>query len=93
MISPPNIASSSTTVFVSFADNVNSKNNESKTETDSENIDKGKSILGALLKVEKKDTRNPKTKKKTTKSLNKKRHISVIIAELQGILVQIAISG
>ena len=37
----PNIASSSTTVFVSPADNVNSKNDETKTEIASENLDKG----------------------------------------------------
>ena len=42
--SSPNIASSSTTVFVSPANNVNSKNNECKTDIASENIDKGKSI-------------------------------------------------
>ena len=39
-----NIAFSSTTVFVSLANNVNSKNNECKTDIASENIDKGKSI-------------------------------------------------
>ena len=37
----PNIASSSTTVFVSLADNVNSKNDETKTEIASKNLDKG----------------------------------------------------
>ena len=37
----PNIASSSTTVFVSPADNVNSKNDETKTEIASKNLDKG----------------------------------------------------
>jgi len=42
--SSPNIALSSTTVFVSPADNVNSKNNEFKTEIASEKLDKGKSI-------------------------------------------------
>ena len=36
----PNIATSSTIVFVSFADNVNSKNDEVKTEIASKNIDK-----------------------------------------------------
>ena len=40
--SSPNIASSSTTMFVSPTDNVNSKNNEFKTEIANENIDKGK---------------------------------------------------
>ena len=58
----PNIASSSTTMLVSPADNVISKNDEIKTEIASENLDKGKSILGALLKVKKKETRNPRTK-------------------------------
>ena len=47
----PNIASSSTTVFVSLADNVNSKNDEAKTKIASENLDKDKSILGEPLKV------------------------------------------
>ena len=40
-------------MFVSPVDNVNSKNNEFKTEIASENLDKGKSILGAPPKVEK----------------------------------------
>ena len=61
--SSPNIALSSTTVFVSPVDNVNSKNDDFKTEIASEKIDKGKSILRALPKVEKKETRNPRTKK------------------------------
>ena len=65
--SSPNIASFSTTVFVSLADNVNSKNNESKTEIASENLNKGKSILGAPPKVEKKETRNPRNKKDKNK--------------------------
>ena len=65
--SSPNIASSSTSTFVSPADNVNSENNESKTKTASKNIDKGKSILGAPPKVENKETRNPRTKKENNK--------------------------
>ena len=74
--SSPNIASSSTIVFVSPTDNVNSENNEFKTKIASENIDKGKSILGAPSKVEKKETRNPKTKKvNNKKSQPKKPHI------------------
>ena len=47
MISPPNIASSSTTMFVSLANKVDSKNNDVKTVLASENIDTGKSILEA----------------------------------------------
>ena len=42
-----NIAYSSTTVFVSLANNVNSENNDCKTDIASENVDKGNSILGA----------------------------------------------
>ena len=42
--SSSNIASSSTTVFVSPTNNVESKNNDVKTVLASENIDKGKSI-------------------------------------------------
>ena len=61
--SSPNITSSSTTVFVSPATNVDSKNNDVKTNLASENINKGKSILGAPPKLEKKETKNPRTKK------------------------------
>ena len=45
--SSPSIASSGAIMFVSPADNVNSKNDEAKTEITSENLDNGKSILGA----------------------------------------------
>ena len=70
-----NIASPSTTVFVSHVDNVNYENNEFKIETASENLDKGKSILGAPSKVEKKKIRNPRTKKVNNKrSQPKKPH-------------------
>ena len=61
--SSPNIASSSTTVFVPPANNVDSENNDVKTILASENIDKGKSILGTSPKLEKKETKNPRTKK------------------------------
>ena len=73
--SSPNIASSSTNVFVSPVNNVNSKNNDFKTILASENIDKGKSILGAPLKFDKKETRNPRTKKgNSQKYKQKKQH-------------------
>ena len=62
-LSSSNIASTSTTVFVSPANNVKIENNEIKTELASENIDKGKSILGAPPELEKKDVKNPMTKK------------------------------
>jgi len=63
----PNIASSSNTVFVSLANNDNYENNECKTNRASENVDTGKSILGAPPKLEKKETRNPRTKKVNNK--------------------------
>ena len=75
-LSSPNITSSSTTMFVSPVNNVNSENNECKTKIASENIDKSKSILGAPPKVEKKKTRNPRTKKvNNKKSQPKKPHL------------------
>ena len=45
--SSPSIASTSTTVFVPLANNVEIENTNVKTDLVSENIDKGKSILGA----------------------------------------------
>ena len=48
--SSSNIAFTSTTVFVSPTNNVESENNNVKIVLASENIDKGKSILGALPK-------------------------------------------
>ena len=48
-LSSSNIASTSTTVFVPPSNNV-IENNDVKTDTTSENIDKGKSILEAPLK-------------------------------------------
>ena len=74
--SSPNIASSSTTMFVSPSNNVNFENNECKTDITSKNVDKGKSILGAPPKLEKKETRNPRTKKvNNKKSQPKKPHL------------------
>ena len=62
-LSSSNTTSSSTIVFVPPANNVKIKNNEIKTKLASENIDKGKSILGAPPKLEKKDVKNPRAKK------------------------------
>ena len=45
-----NIASTSTTVFVPSSNNVEIENNNVKTDLASENLDKGKSILGEPLK-------------------------------------------
>ena len=47
-----------------------------KTVLASENIDKGKSILGAPPKLDKKETKNPRAKKgNTQKSKQKKQHL------------------
>ena len=46
-ISSLNVASSSTTIFVFLANNVESENADVKIVLGSENIDKSKSILGA----------------------------------------------
>ena len=71
-----NIAFFGTTVFVSLGNNVNSENNECKTEIVGENIDKGKYILGAPPKVEKKEIGNSNTKKvNNKKSQPKKLHL------------------
>ena len=59
----PSIASISTTVFVPPANNIQTKNNVVKNELASENIDKGKSILRAPLKLDKKVIKNFKAKK------------------------------
>ena len=48
--SSSNITSTSTTVFVPPSNNVEIENNDVKTDLASENLDKGKSILGAPLK-------------------------------------------
>ena len=69
-LSSLDIASISTTVFVSPTNNVNFENNEFKTEIDSENIDKGKYILGAPPKLDKKETENPRTKKINKKEVS-----------------------
>ena len=54
MISLLLVFPSSTIVFVSPANNVESENNNVKIVLASENIDKGKSILGAPPKLDKK---------------------------------------
>ena len=68
--SSPKIASSSTTVFVSPANNVNSVNNECKTDIASENVDKGKSILGAPLNLKRKRLETLGLRRLIIKSLN-----------------------
>ena len=61
-----NIASTSATVFVPPSNNVEIENNNVKTNLASENLDKGKSILEAPTKLEKKNTKNTKAKKATS---------------------------
>ena len=75
-LSSSNTASSSTTVFVPPIINVKIENNTIKTELASDNLDKGKSILGASPKLEKKDIKNPKAKKANSqKKKQKKQHL------------------
>ena len=59
----PRIASISTTVFVPPARNIEIENTDVKISLASENLDKGKSILGSPPKLDKKDVKNPKAKK------------------------------
>ena len=62
-LSSPSIAFTSNTVFVPHANNIETENNDVKNELVSENIDKGKSILGASSKLDKKEIKNPRAKK------------------------------
>ena len=74
--SSSNIASSSTTVFVSPVNNVESENNDVKNVLASVNIDKGKSILWAPAKLDKKETKNSRAKKSNNqKSKQEKQHL------------------
>ena len=74
--SSSNIASTSTTIFVPSASNTEIENTDVKISLVSENLDKGKSILGAPPKLEKKDAKNPKAKKANSqKPKQKKRHL------------------
>ena len=61
--SSPSIDSTTTTIFVPPANNVETENNDVKNELASENVDRGKSILGAPPKLDKKEIKNPKAKK------------------------------
>ena len=61
--SSSNIASTSTTVFVPLGNNVEIENNNVKTDLASEKLDKGKSILGAPPKQDKKEAKNLRAKK------------------------------
>ena len=69
----PSIASTSTTVSVSPTNNVESKNNDVKTLLASENINKGKSIVGAPPKLDKKEIKNFRAKKGNTQKYKQKK--------------------
>ena len=75
-ISSSNTASTSTTVFFPPASNTEIENINVKISLASENLDKGKSILGAPPKLDKKDVKNPKAKKANSqKPKQKKQHL------------------
>ena len=75
-ISSSNTASTSTTVFVPSASNTEIENTDVKISLASENLDKGKSILGATLKLDKKEAKNSKAKKANSqKPKQKKQHL------------------
>ena len=75
-ISSSNIVSTGTTIIVPPSNNVEIENNDVKTDLASENIDKGKSILGAPLKQDKKEAKNPRAKKANSqKPKQKKQHL------------------
>ena len=75
--SSPSIASTSSIVFVPLANNVEIENTNIKIDLASENIDKGKSILRAPPKQDKKDIKNPRAKKANSqKPKQKKQHLS-----------------
>ena len=61
--SSPSIASTSAIIFVPLANNIETENNDVKNELASENIDKGKSILGTPPKLDKKEIKNSRAKK------------------------------
>ena len=91
--SSSNIASTSNTIFVPLSNNVEIENSDVKTDLASENIDNGKSILGAPPKQDKKEAKNPRAKKANSQKPKQRSSIYVIIVELPVIHNQIAISG
>ena len=68
-----NIASTSTTIIVPPTNNVEIENNDVKTDLASENLNKGKSILGALLKQDKKEVKNLRAKKTNSQKPKQKK--------------------
>ena len=71
--SSSNITSISTTVFVPPCNNVEIGNSDIKTDLASVNIVKGKSILGAPPKQDKKEAKNPRAKKANSQKPKQKK--------------------
>ena len=72
----PNIASTSTIVFIPSANNIKTEKNAVKNDLASENIDKGKSSLGAPPKQDKKEAKNPRAKNANSQEpKQKKQHL------------------
>ena len=71
--SSPTITSTSTIIFVSPANNVETENNDVKNELTIENVDKSKSILGAPSKQDKKEVKNPRAKKGNSQKSKQKK--------------------
>ena len=72
----PSIASTSIIVFIPPTNNVEIENNVVKNELASDNLDKGKSILGTPPKQDKKDVKKPKVKKANSQNTKqKKQHL------------------
>ena len=75
-LSSSNTASTSTIIFVPPASNTAIENTDVKIGLASANLDKGKSILEAPPKLDKKDIKNPKAKKANfQKPKQKKQHL------------------
>ena len=75
-ISSSNTTSTSTTVFVPPTKNTKIENIDVKISQASENLENGKSILGAPPKLDKKEAKNPKAKKANSqKPKQKKQHL------------------
>ena len=75
-LSSSNTVSTSTTVFVAPTSNTDIKNTDVKISLASKNLDKGKSILGAPPKLDKKYAKNPKAKKANSQNpKQKKQHL------------------
>ena len=74
-LSSSNTASTSTTVFVPPASNTEIENTDVKIILASENLDKGKSILGAPPKLDKKKAKILRLRRLTLKPKQKKHHL------------------